>query len=997
MRAGAAVFRLVLARVRRRPARWLLTVLGIALATAFAGAVYAQGTIAGDRAARSVLTRLSDSQRVVTVTSQDVVTPAIERRARDLLRGLGLQAPTEVVLMSPVRLSGVVVRLAAIAPLRPWITAAVPPALQHCTTAGCPTVLANGQVGHHVLTADGLSFPVLSREPLRSAAPLGFVPGQPAGQPRVLLTADPVGLDGLTALDSLYRTHSWLSLLPATGLHSWQLAAIERRLLESQAALSQASGLTLSGPFAALDAARSDAGAAPRRLLLAAGGSISALVLFLVLSVGAVRRDVEAELGRLDIAGARTVDRLLFVVLEGGMVCATALALGAVLGVGVAALEAAGSGEPIGAILTHSLLTGSAALALAGAWVCATAMLALLLLVRGARVADALALAALAALAVVLTTGSNGHDALTVLLAPMACLAAGVLVYRGASQLMRAGERIARRGPVMTRLAFVGLARSPTGASLAISFIAVSTGLGAFALAYRATLVRSTADQAAAQVPLDATVTAGADFTPPLSLAPLQRWRTLAGGPVFPVRRTDASFVSGDSSLTVPALGVPAAALARLHGWRSGDGSAPLSALARRITPTGPGRSPGPRLTPGSERLELRASSRGIAVTITADLRRPDGSVIQLPLGQSGPRGTLLGARLPRAATTGPWELEALQATEPAGLEATNGHQNAENPAAATQFATLLRLGPLQLASRTGAVTRVPINRWTTVGAISSPRVVRGGLLVLFSATGETGLIRPQQPSDTHPLPVLVDPHTALLAGPGHRLGLTVDGLAIQTRVVGVLDRFPTIPAGTSGFVVADEAALASALDAQSPGQGRPDELWVSSTDPNRLRAGLATGPLHQLEVSFRTDIEHALRNAPVARGVLGTLIAASALAAALAVLGLLVALLGSARDPRIEADLVAQGVGPRAMRTELRVRLLSAGAIGVCAGTVIGVVLTRLAVATVRAAGTVAVPRPPVVVVAPWLGLGLWSLAVLATLSLGAWAATRIVVGRTV
>ena len=304
-------------------------------------------------------------------------------------------------------------------------------------------------------------------------------------------------------------------------------------------------------------------------------------------------------------------------------------------------------------------------------------------------------------------------------------------------------------------------------------------------------------------------------------------------------------------------------------------------------------------------------------------------------------------------------------------------------------------MGPLGIEDGAGRITHIPINRWTAVGAISSPRVVRSGLLVLFSATGETGLIRPRQPSDTRPLPVLVDPGTAALAGPGHRLGLTVDGLATQAAVVGVLKRFPTIPAGASGFVVADEAALASALDAQSPGQGRADELWISSADPARLRAGLATGRLRQLSASFRTDIEHELRSAPVARGVLGTLIAASALAAALAALGLLVALLGSARDPRIEADLVAQGLGPRAIRAELRVRLLLASAIAVCAGAIIGVVLTRLAVATVRAAGTVPVPSPPVVAVAPWLGLALWSVAVLAALGLAAWTATRVLVGR--
>jgi hypothetical protein len=995
VRAAAAVFRLAVARVRRRPGRWLLTVLGIALATAFAGAVYVQSTIAGDQAARSVLSRLSSGQRGVTLTSQDVVTASVERRARGLVRSLDLPAPTEVVLMNPIRLSGVVVRLAGIAPLGPWIGGPVPPTLTRCTPTSCPTLLANGKVGHSRLGAPGVSFPILRRERLLSSTPLGFIPGQPAGQPPVLVTADPAGLERLAPLDSLYRTHSWLSLLPTNMLHSWQLERVEQRLLQAQAAPSQSSGLTLAGPFQALDSARAEASAAPQRLLLAAGGSVAALVLFLVLSVGAVRRDVEAELERLENAGARTLDRGLFVALEAALVCAAALGLGAALALGVGVVEAAAAGEPVGGVLAHSLLTPGVVAALAAAWLCATTLVAALLVVRGARVADVLAVAALAALAVVLTTGSNGHAALVVLLAPLACLAAGVLVFRGASQLMRAGERVARRGPVTTRLAFVGLARSPTGPALAIAFIAVSTGLGGFALAYRATLLRSTADQAAARVPLDATVTAGSDFTPPLALASLGRWRRLAGGAVFPVRRTDASYVSGGGSVTIPALGVPAAAVARMHGWRARDGSAPLATLARRIEPSGPVRTPGPRLVDGSRALELRAASRGIAVTITADLRRPDGTVIQVPLGQSTPRGTLLHVTLPRSATSGSWELEALQAAEPIGLEATNGHQNGENPAAATQFATLLRLGPLQIRDRTGRITRVPINHWTALGAISSPRVVRSGLLVLFSATGETGLIRPRQPSDARPLPVLVDPGTAALAGAGHRLGLTIDGLATQATVVGVMTRFPTIPAGSSGFVVADEAALASALDARSPGQGRPDELWVSSDDPARLRAGLATGRLRQLSVSFRSDIEHKLRSAPVARGVLGTLIAASALAAVLAALGLLIALLGSARDPRIESDLVAQGVGPRALRAELRVRLLLAGVIGVCAGAVIGVVLTRLVVATVRAAGTVAAPSPPVVAVAPWLALVIWSLAVLAALGLGTWVSTRLLVGR--
>jgi hypothetical protein len=55
---------------------------------------------------------------------------------------------------------------------------------------------------------------------------------------------------------------------------------------------------------------------------------------------------------------------------------------------------------------------------------------------------------------------------------------------------------------------------------------------------------------------------------------------------------------------------------------------------------------------------------------------------------------------------------------------------------------------------------------------------------------------------------------------------------------------------------------------------------------------------------------------------VLGTLVVLTALSAVLAAMGLLVALLGATRDERLESDLEAQGVGPRGLQAELRVRL---------------------------------------------------------------------------
>jgi hypothetical protein len=191
------------------------------------------------------------------------------------------------------------------------------------------------------------------------------------------------------------------------------------------------------------------------------------------------------------------------------------------------------------------------------------------------------------------------------------------------------------------------------------------------------------------------------------------------------------------------------------------------------------------------------------------------------------------------------------------------------------------------------------------------------------------------------------------------------------------------VSAPAVGFVVADEATLAGALDAQLPGQGRADELWFENRTPGRLRAALRGLPLTAV---FRADLERRLRDAPVARAVLGTLIGAAAVSGALAIIGLLVALLGAARDRAAERDLQEQGVSPRDLRRELALRLATTATLGVAAGLVLAIVLTRLAVGSVKAAGTLASPQPPLVTVAPWGEL--LAFSALALLALGAAAA---------
>lgn len=955
-----AVLTLVVARARRQPGRWLLPVLGIALATAFAATIGAEGTIAGEQASRAVLHGLTPLQRAVRITWQGPVTPAVQLRARTTLARLGVGPVTESVLLNPVRLGGTVVRLAAIAPGTAGTGA--------CTVRRCPVLLASAGSAPRGLTAPGVNVFVVGRARLPSAAPLGFVPGGGIGpQTPLLLTDDVEGLASLPALQSIYRTREWVAQLPTTSLRAWGLAAEQQRLAQAQSALTASSAqFTFSGPFDGLTAARAAAATGPRRLLLLAGGAVAALVLFVALAVGGLRRDLEAELERLRSAGARTAQLTTLVVAESALLSATAIVVGWAAAVGVTALRGGGG------VLSHSLLTPAGGAAVAGGWLGATALLMGLIAVHSTRLLDIATVASAVGLIAMVALGSGTRNAVAVLLAPLCCLAAGLVVFRVIAALLPYADRILRHGPVLARLSIVSLARASGPPALAIAFLAAAVGLGGFALSYRATLLRGTADQAANTVPLDAIVAPGANFTTPLQVAPLARWRSIAGGAAWPVRRTYASFANGSANTTVPALGIPAGALTQIRGWRADDGSAPLAELARRVTPSGPVRTLGPLLPLGATRLSLTIGG-SIAVSGAVDLRSADGSITRVPLGPHG-------ARLPG---DGPLTLDAIELDEPTGLQATNGHQNAENPAAATQAS-----GTVAIRDVTADGRPIAIGSFTAVGAASSAtRRGGGGVRVRFADTGEPGIIRPPQPTDTRAVPVVTDPTTAAAAGSDGRLALTVDGLPVLARVVGWARRFPTVPPGAAGFVVADEDTLAAALDAQLPGQGRADELWLQTREASAVRAEAARAGLSS---TFRSAVERQLRSAPVARALLGTLIAGGVIYGVLAAVGLLVALLGAGRDRTIERDLIEQGLGPRALRRELTLRSTFATVLGVLAGLALAVLLTRLAVAAVAAAGSVSTPQPPLVTVVPWGQLVLWCGAALAALAVIAAAAAR-------
>ena len=198
--------------------------------------------------------------------------------------------------------------------------------------------------------------------------------------------------------------------------------------------------------------------------------------------------------------------------------------------------------------------------------------------------------------------------------------------------------------------------------------------------------------------------------------------------------------------------------------------------------------------------LSVRVGAADIAATVTADLRDAADVIHQVTLGEIGGRAArpaALRARLPTR-RSGSWQLAALELDEPAGLEATNGHQNGENVAAGTQASATVTLGTVSLLDAAGsAIVHVSPARWRSVGAASDRgRPAAGRSASLFSDSGEPGIVRPAQPSDTHAIPVLVDPATA--AAPGRGRPWRSPSTASRSGPGG--GRPPAVPDGARGL-----------------------------------------------------------------------------------------------------------------------------------------------------------------------------------------------------
>jgi hypothetical protein len=985
LRRFAFPLRLVGARLGAGGGRVVLVAGGVVAGAALLAAVAGGRLVMQDRSLALATAQLAPGDREVQVTWSGATDEfsRLDRFVAPRIRTLTGERPAAAMLFREASIQRRLVYVRAADDLGRWVNVVSGRLPARCVPAHCEVLRLQGT--GPIPSTKALNLIEVGRATVRPGAPIGpfVLPTPPTEmvaravryhtpQPSPTVIANGVaGLSHNKELETFYRSYAWFLPIGRGDVHPWAIDSFQRRVQRLTSEIEASSdGFQVTAPTDALTAAAGSSRAAARRLLLLGGEGGALLLAFTILAAAALRRDAGDARRRLTWFGARRWQVELFTLAESTALAALGTVAGWMLGGLGAALVAARAGSPPGQVVSHALLSRGGLLA--AVVLALTAGLLLFTTVRApglqvGRVAfTPLDAAAVGAVAVVLVgwargsvdaqqlAGGNGTSTFLLLVPALIVFAAAVLTARLLGPALRALGHAGRRGPISLRLAANSLARNPGHAAIAATFLVASLGLALFAVAYRSTLVRGQHDEALYAVPASYVLTE--DFA---QLVPV-----LHGAPPrssIPVLRLSGNVASGT---TFAFLGV--GSLDEVGGWRRDFAQRPLRDLRAAIAPH---RDVSLHTTalPVGRRFTVPVTTAGDDVAVRAIFRSSFGDYESIPLGATnGDRRVLLHGRIPFAhASLAQVELDLL-----------NGGRNSANAGTGVQPAAkgVLALGTPRVDGRP---VRAAFASWTGTGGISGTAASLGYVLT----PDRTGRFRARQPTDGSVLRVLATPRVAAAAGPRGIIPLQVEGEQIAARVVGLIERFPSVVGDT---VVADRVTAATTLDTRSPGLGTTDELWVNSAQRPHVP---------QLAVQSRADTLARLRADPLARGAVLTLAGTAAVALLLALVGLLLTVVGDVRDERGELfDLEAQGASPATIRAHLRLRAMLVAVFGILGGVALGVVLSALVISLVSVTAGAAEPEPPLLLTldVPLLVAAAAAYAVLAALLVGAATSLR-------
>jgi hypothetical protein len=1011
--------RLAAARLAKRAPTALLAAAGVAAGAAMLATVLAGTVVARDQSVGRAVEEIPAAQRAVRAASfglpsLDENYRALDRTARQALAGVVASEVTPLVLFRESTIAGTYMGLGAVDGLADWVTLRSGRLPRTCVPERCEVVRLRGR--GTIPNVDGLrlvevgtavvSSPVLfgdfivptENEQTRATLSPSYLEAaryhRPEPPPLVLAE----GVEELTAspvLDTVYRSYAWVAPLAPGRVRAWEIDRFAGDAARARSALQTSSNsFELTAPVEELRAAAEASDVAGRRLLLVGGESAALLFAFAVLAAVSMRRDSEAARRRLTWFGARRWQLSLYTGTEAAAVAVGGTIAGWALGTLAGAAVASRAAAPVGEVLAHSTLSRSglvtaAAVAAALTLVLLSALRARPLELGGRSVSalDAAALGALAIVALTLARGDLDQEALAaesgtsialVLLPGLVTFVAAVACIRLLRPLLLLLERASRGRSVSLRLAALSLARHPGHAAVAAAFLLVSVGLAVFAESYRSTLARGQEEQAAFAVPLDFTLKEDLtrlirvrEAAPPEQLAALGE-----GVRVEPVLRLagNAGRAGGRTGITV--LGLEADALPALTGWRSDFSALTPQALAARIAPEGDASPRGPVLPADAAALELPA--QGPPVVLTASVEAARGDIVQLELGTPPREGArVLRTPVPAGARGG--TIIALTISPPARVQERGGEGR--------PLELDLELGNLGARTPAGLQELGGYGDWLAVNGIEADAGLAGAELTGTLSESVTSRFRPRQASDEQPLTVIASPAVAAAAGPSGDLALRVAGEQVVARVVAVAERFP---GAGDDFLIADRVLLGTALNAVRPGIAVANEVWLgaeTALEREALAGTLSRSPYDVLAVDSRAELERSLRDDPLARGTLLTLLAAALVALGLALVGVLLGVVSDVRDERGELDdLEAQGARPALLRRVVRLRSLVVVAVGVAGGlataALLGLLVVDLVTVTADARATELPLRTAVAwpVLAAALAAGVLAAATLVT-----------------
>jgi hypothetical protein len=993
LRRALAPLALVRARLLRLKAPLGLAAVGVGVAAAGLALLLCVAVSARDRILGRELDGLDPPAAVVRVVwggnpAQGGATyPELDRTARAELRDLQVGRPYGVMVLREASFHSQAVVLTALDEVSRRVRLRSGHLPHPCTPERCEVLQLAG--AGPVPKIAGLNLVLVGQGSVRSSQPFGSLLSRYSsnatlsaaagyhdpGRPPLFLARGVRALGTSVPLASLRRTYAWIVPLAGGSVRTWEVGSFLRDVTRMRSTLAAGRQVfDVTAPEEELAAANRTGRLGARRLLLLGGAALALLLAFVVLVGSARRRNAEDSRRRLTWLGAMPGQLLSLELGEALVVTAGGALVGWAVGLLLGAFAAQHWGSPVSGVVAHSAASAGGLAAIAAVVFVATALLVLSLRTPDLRIAgvrltlaDAAAVGAVIAIVIGLlrgaadadSLGSEGGTGVFLLILPgLLLFAVAVGAARLLSPFLRALERMSRTRSVPFRLSALSLARRPSRASAAVTFLTVSIGLALFALVYRATLQQARADQAAFAVPRDAVVSENlARLVPVYASAKPADYARL--GDSESVVRASGAVPGLAGGVTV--LGVPAARTDDLDGWRGDFADRSLPSLMGRIAPAHQLRLRGVRIPDDARTLSLPVRLDGRPVRISATIAKPGNGFVSVDFGRVEQEGAgILRADVPRSARGGrlfAFAIDNGQAGVHRGANAGLGAQPVAHG--------VLSFGALRADGR--PITRA-YDGWRGENGIVPRSLGTTAVLRYFLTPELLSRFVVRQETDGRAVPVVVSPAIAAAAGSHGELAVDLGGERLVAKVVGVARHFPSLQ---GDFVVADRDTLETTMNSAAPGAADPNEVWITAADDDgrdRLDSALHRAPFDELSAVTRRAYASELDSDPLGQGVLLALAVAAGAALALALAGVLLLLVTDLRDERGELfDLQAQGAEPATVQRQLELRAVLVTASGIVAGVVAGLILAALAVDFVRLTAEASPPEPPLVLSLGW------------------------------